>query len=150
MKRTWWSFQSIWCLKFDQFGGRISAHLLAEFGQFSNRISAHLLAEFWPICWPNLDQFSGRISAHLAAEFGPIWRPKFGPFGSWSSKFFISFLTTFIFGLIFGLSKQTKFRASLPERKCTGNSGPLFSGFGSDFRENTPDFENVTGTHCLI
>ncbi len=126
MKKTWWSF----------------------------------LAEFGPIRRPKIGPFGGRISAHLLAEFGPIRRPKFapfggrslaGPFGGRSSKFFISFLTTFglIFGLIFGLSKQTKFRASLQEQKCTGNSGPIFSCFGSDFRENTPDFENATGMHCL-
>ncbi len=121
--------EPIWWLKFGQFGGRIWTNLAAE---------------FWPICWTN-----------LAAEFWPICWTNLGQFGSWSSKFFISFLTTFglifdrIIGLIFGLSKQTKFRASLPERKCTGNSGPLFLGFGSDFRENTPDFENVTGMHCL-
>jgi hypothetical protein len=66
-----------------------------------------------------------------------------------------SFLTPFglIFGLIFGpisgLSKKAKFRTSLPERKSTGNSVPEFLGSGSHFPENTPDFENVTGTHCL-
>jgi hypothetical protein len=48
------------------------------------------------------------------------------------------------------LSKKTKFRTSLPERKSTGNSGPEFPGSGSHFPENTPDFENVTGTHCLM
>jgi hypothetical protein len=54
-----------------------------------------------------------------------------------------------IFGPNFGLSKKAKFRTSLPERKSTGNSGPEFPGSGFHFHENTPDFENVSGTHCL-
>ncbi len=58
------------------------------------------------------------------------------------------FLFYLIFRLIFGFSNQTKFRTSLPEPKCTGNSRLLFSGFGSNFRENTPNFEDFTGTHC--
>jgi hypothetical protein len=78
--------------------------------------------------------------------------PKFCHFGSFLTTFggIFGLIFGFIFGQIFGLSKQIKFRTFLPERKSTGNSGPEFPVYGSHFPENTPDFEIITGTHCLI
>ncbi len=91
------------------------------------------------------------LSSRTLGFFTSQKSPNFVILGSFLTPFGLIFWLIFrlIFGPIFGLSKKAKFRTSLPERKSTGNSVLEFPGSGSHFPENTPDFKNVTGTHCL-